>query len=281
MNSVFIEAFHSKDVGQFLNLLWPAHWQGAAARILETGVEFDTNVCDWAPRWSKIPMIVRQGKSDLETAVKTCLFRGHDCFHQLWGLPIPGKNFTEEDYYVYKRSQMCGEVAVLTLAEFAFARHLVETFPESEPFIMKRNALEMWKGPLQNKTIQEVGARMDGLLHKKIRPKWLREHKASLDFANDYVPMLENDRDNIDNNWMIMKHDNWHPIGAPNSRYNQHLDGLELTTWMINDFYHQIQTDPVVDEPLKEFNRQRRGTIVLPIGWNSIPFTRSNYGITK
>lgn len=278
MDSVFVEAVNARDVGTFLKLLWPEHWQGATARILETGVEFDEALCDWAPRWSKIPLTVRQGKSEIESAVKTCIFRTHDCFHQLWGLPIPGQHFTEDDFYLYKRSQMCGEVAVLTLTEFTFAKYLVETHPESEEFLMKRNALRMWEGPLKNKTIQEVGARMDGLLHKKIRPKWLRDDEASTRFANDYVPMLENDRENIDHNWSLMKQANWHPVGAPNSRYNQHLDGLELTTWMINDFYHQIQTDPVVDEPLREFNRQRRSMIVLPSGWNSIPFVRSNYG---
>jgi hypothetical protein len=279
MDSVFIEALHTRDVGQFLKLMWPEHWQGAAARILETGVDFDADMCDWAPRWSKIPLTFRQGKTELETAIKTCMFRIHDCFHQLWGTPIPGVNFTEEDFYVFKRSIMCGEVAVLTMSEFACARHLVETFPESESFIMKRNALKMWEGPLKHKTIQEVAARMDGLLHKKVRPKWLRDDPASTAFANDYVPMLENDRDNIDLNWKLMKESDWHPIGAPNSRYNQQLDGLELTTWMVNDFYHQIQTDPVVDEPLRDFNKSRRSTIVLPKGWNGIPFIRSNYGM--
>lgn len=274
MSSKIIEAYNSTDLREFLGLAFPKEWQGLAARIIESGAQFDTEMCAWAPRWSKIPLTVRKGepwnttRGSLETAIKSCLYRAHDCIHQLWGLPIPGDNFSEEDFYLYKRAQMCGEVAVLTLTEFALAKHFSEESPAARKFIMKRNALPMMEGPLAGKSILQIALRLDDLLHKKSRPKWVRDMKAATDFVDDYVPMLEFDRVNIDHNWNLMKTNNWYPTGAPNSRYNKNLDGLELTTWMINDFYHQMDTDPVVDEPLRSFNKVRRESIFLPTGWN-------------
>lgn len=247
MNSIFTKAFYTRDIKEFLNLLLPESWQGITARILETGAEFSSVMCAWAPRWSKISPTIRRGQTPLEMAIKSSIYRTHDCFHQLWGLPIPGSSFSEDDFYLYKRSQMCGEVAVLSLIEFAFCKHLYDSFPESKEVILKRNAIQMLDGPLQNKTMLQIALRLDDILHKKSRPKWLRNHKESTDFANDYVPM-----------------------GATNSRYNQNLDGLELTTWMINDFFHQMNTDPIVDEPLRQFNIKRRETIILPAGWNGL-----------
>jgi hypothetical protein len=267
-DSVFIEAFNTRNVVEFLNLLFPPAWSGVVARIAETGVEFSDTLCHWAPRWSKIPLTVRKGKTDEETAIKSCIFRVHDCFHQLWGLPLPSVRLDESDFYLYKRAQMCGEVAVLTLTEFNFCQHLYDLCPHTRGLIWKRNAIPLLKGPLSNKTTLQIALRLDDILHKKSRPKWLRDSVEATAFADDYVPMLELDRKNIDNNWNIMKKNRWRPVGAPNSRYNQNLDGLELTTWMINDFFHQCETDNVIDEALMKFNRERRATIVIPDGWN-------------
>jgi hypothetical protein len=36
---------------------------------------------------------------------------------------------------------------------------------------------------------------------------------------------------------------------------------------MITDFYHLMDTDPIVDEALRDFNRSRRRSIRLPAGW--------------
>lgn len=47
-----------------------------------------------------------------------------------------------------------------------------------------------------------------------------------------------------------------------------HYEFAILTTWMINDFYHLMDTDNVVDEPLAVFNRNIRANIVLPDTWN-------------
>ena len=269
MNDVnFISAFESNDLEKFMHLIFPASWKSIAARILESGAEFDSGLCDWAPRWSKIPLTVRKGKNDLETAFKSCLFRAHDCLHQLWGLPLPSPRMDDNDFFNYKRAQMCGEVAVLTLIEFALAHYWYQKRHDLRELIESRNAVPMLLGPLEGKTILQIAQRLDELLHKKTKPRWVREHTPSIAFVEDYVPMLEADRRNIDHNWSLMVKNQWRPTTAPNSRYNQKMDGLELTQWMINDFYHLLDTDDVIDMPLREFNRERRSTIILPSGWN-------------
>lgn len=268
MTDPFIEAFETRDISRFLQLVFPPAWRGVAARIIETGATFATEAVPWAPRWSKIPPTVRTGKTPYETAVKSCIYRVHDCIHQLWGCPMPSERLDENDFFEFKRAVMCGEVAVLTLAEFAFADHWWITEGPHVDLMWGRNAIPMWRGPLAGKSIIQVAQRLDELLHKKTRPRWVREHKESVAFVEDYVPMLEFDRVNIDHNWRLMKEANWRPVGAPNSRYSPTLDGLELTQWMVTDFYHLMDTDEHVDEALRDFNRKRREAIVLPAGWN-------------
>jgi hypothetical protein len=267
LGNPFTEAFDTRDVERFLALLFPPTWAGLTARIVESGVEFSDVMCPWAPRWSRIPPTVRRGADVFSTEVKSCLFRVHDCLHQLWGLPIPGQQFTEDDFYLYKRSQMCGEVAVLTLTEFIVAQHFYDTYPSTQALLWSRNAIPMLKGPLRGKSPLQIALRMDDVLHKKRRPKWVRDHEPSTAFCDDYVPMLEYDRLDIDHNWALMKRAAWTPFGAPDARYSRSLDGLELTTWMITDFYHQMDTDPSIDTGLRDFNRLRRQRIVLPAGW--------------
>lgn len=270
-SSNLIKAFNAKDIEEFLSLIFPTTWAGVSARILESGVELSDSMCPWAPKWSKIPPTIRNGSTEVETALKSCIFRVHDCIHQLWGLPLPGKEFSNDDFYLYKRAQMCGEVAVLTLTEFSFCHQIYESSnADVRSFIWKRNAVPMIKGPLQNKSILQIALRLDDILHKKSRPKWLRDSKYATDFANDYVPMLETDRQDIDHNWNIMKTLNWRPAFAPNARYSPSLDGLELTSWMINDFNHLMDTDPVVDYELRNFNKERRNKIILPEGWGLV-----------
>jgi hypothetical protein len=279
----FFEAFETRDIERFLRLLFPPTWQGIAARIIETGATFSTDMCAWAPRWSKIPPTVRRGRTDYETAVKTCIYRIHDCIHQLWGCPLPSERLDENDFFEFKRAVMCGEVAVLTLAEFAFAGYWYENdaYPaheEVQGILWERNAMPMHHGPLAGKSTLQVAQRLDEILHKKTRPRWVRELPAAGAFCDDYVPMLEFDRINVDHNWRLMKEaGNWRPAGAPNSRYSPHLDGLELTQWMITDFFHLRDTDDKVDEGLRDFNRKRREGIILPAGWNGAnkpaPFT--------
>jgi hypothetical protein len=278
----FIEAFQTRDIEHFLKLVFPPTWQGLAARIVESGVTISTDPFGaWAPRWSKIPPTIRAGKTSIETALKSCMFRVHDCIHQLWGLPLPSERLDEDDFYEYKRAQMCGEVAVLTLTEFDFANYWYGEREDLQGLLQVRMALPMMWGPLAGKTTLQVAQRLDDLLHKKSRPRWVREHAAATAFVDDYVPMLEFDRVNINHNWKLMKAANWRPVGAPNSRYSPHLDGLELTQWMIEDFFHLMQTDAVVDEPLRDFNRQRREGIVLPAGWNGANKPPPLYGASR
>lgn len=262
-----IEASKSTDLKKFMEIMFPENWYPIISRIIESGAQFDKGMCKWYPRGSNVPFTIKTGKTDLEAAIKSCMYRIHDCFHQLWGLPTPTNSYTTEEYYLFKRAQMCGEVAVLTMSEFILSQHLYNRYPEIQSFLYKRCAIPMMEGPLKYKTPLEIAARLDGILHKKLQPKWVREHKESKLFSDYYIPMLEQDRVNIDNNWNVMKKVNWLPTATPNSRYSTDLDGLELTIWMINDFYHLIDTDIKIDEDLASFNKERRSKLVLPIDW--------------
>lgn len=267
-NHPMILASEAKDLESFLRLAFPHNWMGIAARIIETGAELSSEKCGWAPRWSKISPTIRNGKSDLETATKSVIFRVHDCLHQLWGLPHPG-DFSVDAFYYYKRAQMCGEVAVLTLTEFVYCNYLRLSYPELSEIIWKRNAIPLLEGPMQFKSVEQIAMRLDDLLHKKSRPKWVREDSIATAFVDDYVPMLERDRNQIDQNWAAMKAVGWLPEGAPKAKFGPTLDGLELTVWMIKDFEHLMSSSPEVDYSLAEFNRERRSKLILPEGWAS------------
>lgn len=270
-SDLFKDAFYTRDIKEFLHLIFPPEWSAISARIIESGATISLDMCPWAPRWSKIPPTIRKGNNNLETYVKSSLYRAHDCIHQLWGLPIPNNGFSENDLYLYKRAQMCGEVAVLTITEFVLSKYLLETNPLLHDVLMRRNALPMLIGPLKGRTTAQIAFRPDTLLHKKIRPKWVRDFTPAMEFCNDYEPMLEADRVAIDHNWQLMKNSNISNLNiynAPNARYSLNTDGLELTIWMIDDFYHLLDTDPVVDSPLAYFNLLRRNAIILPKGWN-------------
>ncbi len=263
-----VRAVNALDLETFFSFAFPAAWQGIAARIIETGAEFSPEVCAWSPRWSSIPRTTRKGDSLLENAMKSVIFRVHDCLHQLWGLPHPGE-FSEEDFYYFKRSQMCGEVAVLTLTEFVFCDHLRKRFPEIAPLLQRRNALALLDGPLAGKSVEQIATRLDALLHRNIRPKWVLDDPAALAFVKDYVPMLERDRQMVDHNWALMRAARWCPDVAPRAKFGPNLDGLELTLWMIRDFEHLLSSSPYVDRALAAFNRSRRSELVLPVGWMS------------
>lgn len=267
-----LEAFWTRDIAKFMTLVFPSSWSALSARILESGVTMSNEMSPWAPRWTTISPTARLGSNLVETAVKSCLYRAHDALHQLWGLPIPGRGLTLEDFYAYKRAQMCGEVAVLTLTEFALAQSLAQRFPLLKDFLHTRNALPMLEdgGPLHGKSFAQIAARLDCVLHKHQRPRWVRDNEAATAFADDYVPMLEEDRRMVDSNWQLMKISGWYPESLPNARYSPNLDGLELTLWMIQDFEHLMDTDPVVDNALMMFNRQRRAGVCLPEGWNAL-----------
>lgn len=268
----FRRAFETRDIEEFMALVFPPQWGSLASRILESGATMSGVPCIWAPRWSKIPPTVRKGKTDLHTHVKSCIFRVHDCIHQLWGLPRPDDDLNEDSFRLFKKAQMCGEVAVLTLTEFVFCRYLSDTYEELKPLLDSRNALVMLRGSMSLCTPAQVAARLDGLLHKKVRPDWVRLDPAATAFCDDYIPMLERDRREIDNNWKVMQETGWRPSPTmPNARYDARLDGLELTLWMIEDFFHLMGTGQGIDAGLMAFNRERRSLIELPPGWGVVP----------
>lgn len=268
------KAAKATSLREFLFEVFPDEWAPIAARIVESGAEFG-HTDKFAPRWSSIPFTVRESKrgNEMETHLKTVIFRVHDCIHQLWGLPIP-KCFDDDAKYMFKRMWMCAEVATLTITEFVYCQWLYDTQDHLKQLLEERNTL-LFKATteLRSKTPVQLAARLDQLLHKKIRPKWARENKHAVVFLDDYVPMLEQDRSNIDYNWKLLcqQSDKSYLEKIPNQRYNSNLDGLELTQWMVTDFYHQLNTDSDIDEQLAEFNKARRTNVNLPETWNYPP----------
>lgn len=167
---------------------------------------------------------------------------------------------------------MCAEVAVLTITEFFYCQWLYDTQDELKPFLIKRNTL-LFKNTtdLKNKTMLQTASRLDELLHKKTYPIWVRNNEHGRIFVEDYVPMLEQDRINIDYNWslLLQQKDKSYLQKLPNQRYSRKLDGLELTTWMIEDFQHLLDTDEEIDQNLANFNGMRRTAVNLPNTWNN------------
>lgn len=263
----FMEAFETRSITTFMRIVFPPEWASIAARIIESGATMSEDVVPWAPRWTPVSPTKRYGDSDHETRVKSCIYRAHDCLHNLWGLPVP-TDFSDESRRLYKRAQMCGEVSVLGLTEFALCESMLRRWPDLAPILIKRNALPLLHGPLARLSLAQLVGRLDRLLHAKLRPRWVRENHEATAFVDDYVPMLEEDRRLVDHNWELMKRTKWLPGPLPNARYSDHMDGSELTAWMIEDFEHLLSTDAVVDEPLAEFNRDRRSHVRLPEGWN-------------
>lgn len=267
------KAYNCKNIETFLECVFPEEWKPIASRIIESGAELSENPdCKFAPKWSLIPMTIRESRKNdnLETCVKSIIFRVHDCLHQLWGLPVP-KNFSDKEFYYFKRVWMCSEVSVLTLTEFFYCNWLYETQPDLRNILEKRNTLLFKKSTrLRSKTMLETASILDELLHKKTIPLWIRENTYALEFIEDYVYMLEEDRKNIDHNWIILKNqeDKQYLNLLPNQRYGKNLDGRELTEWMIKYFLILFETDENIDRNLTNFNRERRKLVKLPDTWN-------------
>jgi hypothetical protein len=265
-----IKAYEAQTIREFVRYAFPENMVGVGSRIIEFGTEFDPHFNKWAPRWSGVPRTERKARvGGLEQIVASVLYRTHDVIHNLWGLPQVDP-MNPEDCAVYKRTQMCGEVAVLTLTEFMFAKFWA-TDPSLIPILNRRNALPMMNGPLFGLTIREIGARLDGILHQRLGnpPLWVRDHKESSAFVADYGRLLEADRNMIDGCLEEMRKTGWRPPSGPSFRPSHNLDGLELTLWMIDDFNSQAKTHSHIDEDLAEFNKKRRAGILFPPGWQS------------
>ena len=63
----FKKAFETRDIFEFMNLVFPPEWKPIIARIMESGVTMSETNCSWAPRWSKVPPTIRNGKTELLT----------------------------------------------------------------------------------------------------------------------------------------------------------------------------------------------------------------------
>lgn len=266
----FLEAYEIYDIEAFLERVLPPEWAGIRARILETGVTMSEEPCAWAPRWTPVPPTKRVGRTDDESRMRSIIYRVHDCLHQLWGLPQPA--LEADNYYEYKRAQMCGEVVVLTLCEFVYVQWLYDSFPELGAWIEGRCAVMMLKKDLRGKTTTQIATRLDEFLHQKRTPRWVKEDEHALAFAEYYTPMLQRDRDAIEQCWQSMKAEpTWvkeNLQGAPLARFSASLSGSELSSWMIADFEHLMDTTPAPDWALVHWNRARRATIVMPQGWH-------------
>ena len=259
------------NIRDFLANAFPPSLQGVAARIIESGAEFSPTVTEWAPRWSGIPFTTRKhAVGGLRSQLATVLYRSHDCLHNLWGLPSVNPNDPEE-CLLYKRTQMCGEVAVLTITEFVLASVWAKVDPDYGPVLDQRNALPLLQGPLAGLSTREIAARLDGVLHQRVGrpPAWVRCNPIATRFVDDYTDMLEKDRGMIDRCLASMRDAGWVPPRGPMFRPSPLLDGLELTLWKVDDFEHMARTSPEIDEDLVTFNRARRASITFPPGWAS------------
>jgi len=269
-------AFKTTDVAEFMSLVFPPSWTAIRARIIETGVQFTQNVNEkFALGWSMIPLTLRESKrnNERETWFKSMIFRVHDVLHQLYSLFVP-KSWTDDELYELKRMWMCAEVTVLTLTEFVYCQWLYDTQPMLREFLEHRNTL-LFKNSTQmfRKSPEDIASILDQLLHLKVRPRWVAENPHGVIFLNDYVPMLEEDRVNIDHNLRLLRQqkDRDYLAYMPSPCYGSHLDGRELTVWMVRYFYTLMDTGAEPDRMLAEFNHQRRMNINLPDTWNDPP----------
>jgi hypothetical protein len=286
----FIKAAECTDLQEFMYMVFPEEWYPIVARIIETGAEF-SQINDFTPRWTGIPLTVRKGDSSVETAMKTVIFRVHDCLHQLWGIPVP-INFDEETRSRTKCMWMCSEIAVLTLNEFFYCQWLYDTQPAIRDLLEKRNTLLFKRtSDLCYKSMTQTAARIDELIHgiaasylaaktkqEKIAvlPTWVKDNPYGVEFCRDYIPMLEMDRKNINHNWNLLKSMSPQELERlrklPNQRYSNKLNGLELTIGMIQDFEHLLTfSGTEIDTELAHFNKQRRKDSIMPETWNDPP----------
>lgn len=137
-NNPFYMSFNSPDLKTFMDNLFPLNWKGVTARIIETGVKFSTDPNEpWLIGVSDIHKTKKVGTTFIESLIKSVLFTSHDCFHQLWGLPYID-NYDDKDFNFFKKAQMCGEIAVLTITEFILAKQLKKRCTELTNLIDKR-----------------------------------------------------------------------------------------------------------------------------------------------
>lgn len=260
-----------QDLAVFLRLAFPPAWKPIAARILESGAAYGDANIQFAPRWTPVPRTMRYGRTPEETALKTIIFRVHDCLHQLWGLPVPRSYMDEKERSYFKRMWMCAEVAVLTLTEFFYCKWLYDTQPHLRDMLERRNTLLFKRtSSLRDETMLGTALVLDSILHPTnyVYPG-VEENEYGRKFVADYGPMLAQDRVNIDHNWKLLRDSNFDASTLPAQTYSRASNGLEMTSWMIRDFEHLLETNEDVDVELCRFNAARRAKVTLPATWNT------------
>lgn len=264
-----LRAFETDDIEAFLSLALPPSWKGVASRILESGGTMRAEPGPWCPGWTPVPLTLRGEGEDRPTQVaRSVMYRVHDCLHNLWPQPHPSR--TEEGRVAYKRVQMAGEVAVLTLTEFAYGQWLFDTYPELRDAIGPRVAVGLRKGLFRHLTLEQIAHRIADILHMGKEYAWARENPEVRAWVEYYGPMLAADRALVDRCWEAIDKGGWQPpADAPSARTGMGLTGRETTAWMVQDFHHLIRSDAEPDWGLVQLNRARRASIQLPGSWGS------------
>lgn len=264
-----LRAFESTDIEEFLALALPPAWKGVASRILESGATLSPPGGPWCPGWTTVPLTLRGDGEDAQTrAVRSVMYRVHDCLHNLWPQPRPLRS--EKGRVAYKRVQMAGEVAVLTITEFSYGEWLFDTFPPLQRVIEPRVAVGLRKGLFRHLSLEQIAHRINDILHMGKDYAWAREDTDVRAWVEYYGPMLAADRALIDRCWLAINAHDWSPPdNAPSARTGMGLTGRETTSWMVRDFEHHVRSDADPDWGLVRLNRARRAEIQLPGEWGS------------
>jgi hypothetical protein len=260
-------AFETDDIEVFIAHALPPAWTGVAARILESGVTLTATPGPWCPGWTPVPLTLRgQGEDRWTQITRSVMYRVHDCLHNLWPQPHP----TADGRRAYKRIQLAGEVAVLTITEFAYGEWLWDTFPVLRRVVEPRVAVGLRKGLFRHLTLEQIAHRAADILHMGKDYAWARESPEVQSWVDYYRPMLAADRAMADRCWAAIERTGWQPPpDAPNTRIGPDFTGRETTAWMIQDFEHHIRSHAAPDWGLVRLNRARRAGILLPEDWDS------------
>jgi hypothetical protein len=269
--NLIYQAFNTRDLEIFMNLMFPKSWKPVIYTILESGAIMSKDNCHWAPKWSMVPPTIRGNlqENELDCMVRSCIFRVHDCIHNLWGLHMPGNMYSELDRINYKKSQMAGEIAVLGITEFVYCRHLLDMHPSLHKIIIERDAIKMTQGVMKNGSLDSIVLKLNQILYENIYPSWINSDVNTLNFINYYRPMLERDRQGVDNNWEILKINRQIQNNCSDDKYDNTLTGGELSLWMCRNF-NMILNDKSkkLSSNVVEKNRMlRNASNVFPDNW--------------
>jgi len=272
----FYYAYETDCILTFCNIMMGPSWSGIVARIMENGAQFNKhNKIDWLPGWSSISMTKKISKTnDSDEAIfKSLVYRFHDIIHNIWVFPNL-KITSPKDEFLYKKIQMAGEVATLTITEFFWLSNLHREVPYKwKVFIEKRNAHKIYGVPIKEEIIYDVGDYVS-LMVGEGSIKGAFSGTASEDFASDYFRMLEEDRSMIDENLSLIKMNNWSPSANKfyiPSRYDYDISEKKLVRSMLRNFMKYFENKRTsFNNSLRFSNLNRRYAMnPFPSGWRS------------